>query len=955
MNTAVSTDEASCGCCAAPPSQAAIDNRPGLSAIAYRAGTYASFRADMIAALSVSNLPQLAGLTTRDPSDFTLALIDAWASVGEVVTFYQERYANEAYLRTAVERMSVGFLAGLIGYRPRPGVAACTMLAFQIDPASGAPATTDIPAGTQVQSIPGAGQTPQTFETIEDIEGRPAWNALQPIATQTVMPAAGAMTVYLQGTATNLKPGDGLLIVGGEREHTVTSNAWDFRRVVSVTPDTANKRTLVAFDHGLGAYHSGPAAIAVKVFALRQRASLWGYNAPDWHALTSHLQSAYPQSVWTGAGGPDGPLPPGSASNTSTVLLDTVYPQITANPVNSSMTSWVVLTQLAGTAPGGYQYVAYTELYSVTSVAEMSNAQFLLSGKCTVLGLTGPYFNLFVPRGASLFVQSEELAIAAGPYIDPNASLPSFGLPLQSPGMPSPVEGSVIVLAAFVDGLTAGQTLVLTGQRQHAQLAFGVAGGSLSLTPAGNAAPIPLAYMQVLEVMAPPVQQNGQVWLSLRTLDGQSGTLTTPLSGTATVLTLVPAPASAEQVNEVVTIETVSITTDPADGASTTTLYLTSELANSYYRTSVTLCANVARATHGATVHEVLGNGDGAQTFQTFTLKQSPLTFVAAPNAAGAVSTLAVTVNDMTWQAVPALYGASPTDHSYVTQIADDATTTVEFGDGNAGARLPTGAQNVLATYRIGLGTAGNLAAGALTLLATRPLGVRGVSNPVAATGGGDPELLADARLNAGLTVQTLGRVVSLLDCQNFSQAFAGVGKASADWVWDGYRRTVLITLAAADGSTVDPTQDPAASLALALTTAGDPWIPATVVSYRDARFKLGLSVVLEPDYANAAADVLTAVETALRSTFSFAQRAFGQPVVLSEVIAVAQQVTGVLAVMVSQLYRNDSPPPANPAIVARLPARGAQAPQTAPFSGGVGAELLTLDAGPLLALGVVK
>ena len=41
-------------------------------------------------------------------------------------------------------------------------------------------------------------------------------------------------------------------------------------------------------------------------------------------------------------------------------------------------------------------------------------------------------------------------------------------------------------------------------------------------------------------------------------------------------------------------------------------------------RKTVTINANVARATHGETVTEVLGAGDAAQPFQRFTLRQPP-------------------------------------------------------------------------------------------------------------------------------------------------------------------------------------------------------------------------------------------------------------------------------------------------------------------------------------------
>ena len=100
-----------CGCCETQVSPAEHTNRPGLSAIAYRIGTHGAFLQRMLARLPLQALPDdsrpLLDLTTRSTEDPAIALLDAWASVADVLTFYQERIANEGYLRTATERRSV--------------------------------------------------------------------------------------------------------------------------------------------------------------------------------------------------------------------------------------------------------------------------------------------------------------------------------------------------------------------------------------------------------------------------------------------------------------------------------------------------------------------------------------------------------------------------------------------------------------------------------------------------------------------------------------------------------------------------------------------------------------------------------------------------------------------------------------------------------------------------------
>src|SRR5262245_29640876 len=104
-----------CGCCEGIEklTPLAVVNRPGLNALAYRVGTHSTFLETMKARLSgfwlevpreelgpdgrlrVDLIYPLRGLTTRESGDPAIALLDAWALVGDVLTFYQERIANE--------------------------------------------------------------------------------------------------------------------------------------------------------------------------------------------------------------------------------------------------------------------------------------------------------------------------------------------------------------------------------------------------------------------------------------------------------------------------------------------------------------------------------------------------------------------------------------------------------------------------------------------------------------------------------------------------------------------------------------------------------------------------------------------------------------------------------------------------------------------------------------------
>lgn len=854
-----------CGCCEGihVETPAPVYNRPGLSAIAYRVGTHSQFKDSMLARLSLfaQDYPALQQLKTRDDNDFSIALLDAWATVADVLAFYQERMANESYLRTATERISLIELAQLIGYKMRSGVAASTYLAFTVEDAKGAPGQATIDIGTKVQSIPGPGQLPQTFETIEQITAKASWNALKPQTTQLVQPQNGDTQVYLDGTSTGLKPGDGILFVGSEREGDMNSERWDFRQVTSVTPDTTNGRTLVTWAKGLGTASTNPPA-ASEIYAFRKRAALFGSNAPDVRTLPDSVLKNYDLATTANSRATEWSFSPlGSPFN-----LDTTYPSIVQG-------SWIVLSNLSR-----------HELYGVSAVLDSSQNNYTLTAKTTqVTPDTTKHLNQFgSPRGVVVFAQSEKLSLAQTPMTPP---------PLQA-------GNSVITLAQAAPGLQAGQTLVVSS-------------------------------------MAPG------------------------------------ATASDPAISEVVAIKVVS-----PDGM---TVNLSTSLQNSYDPTTVSINANVARATHGETVSgETLGNGDASQSYQQFTLRQSPLTYISSATASGDESTLTVRVNDIEWHEVPTLYGHGPRERIFVTNTDDNQKTSIEFGDGVTGARLPTGQGNVRATYRKGIGTAGLVKAGQLSLLMTRPLGVKAVTNPLDASGAADPEgldatgatdpkALEAARLNVPLTILTLDRIVSLQDYEDFARAFSGIAKALATWTWSGQVRGVFVTVAGANGQAVSEGSPTYNNLLSAMQMAGDPYVPLRVQTYRQAYFRMAARVKVDPDYSQDL--VLTAVENALRDAFSFDARAFGQPVTQSEVIAVMQAVPGVVAVDLYKLYRprrlifydlertvvqnliHFFPPGSysqlNTILVAAVPQPGAD-------GSIVAAELLTLDPAPLDDLGVM-
>jgi|GEM_PF-216236 len=323
-----------------------------------------------------------------------------------------------------------------------------------------------------------------------------------------------------------------------------------------------------------------------------------------------------------------------------------------------------------------------------------------------------------------------------------------------------------------------------------------------------------------------------------------------------------------------------------------TFLTLANALAYSYKRDTVTIYGNVVRATHGQTQGEVLGSGDGSKMLQQFALRQSPLTYLSAPTPAGAASTLKVYVNNIEWHEVDSLASLGPSDHEFITQTDDDAKTSVIFGNGQHGARLPTGVENVTATYRTGIGKPGNVHARQISLLATRPLGVKGVINPLPASGGADKESRDQARRNVPVAVLALDRLVSVQDYADFARTYAGIGKASARAIPNGRRQLVHLTIAGADNIPIDIDSDLYRNLYQALRQSGDPNVPLQVAVCEVLLLLIQARVHILPDYQWEFVE--STLRAALLDAFSFEQRELGQPVFQSEVISVMQGVAGV-------------------------------------------------------------
>ncbi len=207
-------------------------NPPGLSAIADRAGDFAGVREALLRPLpgevAISGWRPAAG-------DLGLQVLEWWAYLADILTFYNERYANESYLRTATRDVSVADLVALLGYRPAPGLAATGTLGVVRRPAHPSEPLV-IPAGMPVGSVATPGIPAQTFEVdaaaaFTDPSQLPV--ALEPDTT-LALNSDGSLTIRLAGKVTSVAAGDELLFVN--RAFAGVSEDWAIVTVTAVAP-----------------------------------------------------------------------------------------------------------------------------------------------------------------------------------------------------------------------------------------------------------------------------------------------------------------------------------------------------------------------------------------------------------------------------------------------------------------------------------------------------------------------------------------------------------------------------------------------------------------------------------------------------------------------------------------------------------------------------------------------
>ena len=896
-----------------------IHNPYGNTSIGYRIGTHSSFKNRM--PRNLRNHPALSDLNLDKTSDFTVALIDVVATVEDVLTFYQERIANECFLRTYKERESAIELSKMVGYFPKPGRAATTYLEFTVeeDVVLKKSGEVVINAGTKAQSIPEQGELPQIFETSEEINARSEWNLIRPQLTkkQSLEEALAKGIIYFSGIENQIKLGDGLLVIDGgiytflTVNETIIRPEYQYTEVhvssVRIHPPPKDYTFSGDMSEGTGEQPTGPdteTAILVpelepfiitetqvasaakmtgmtlqeyalsnndkagkaavegdsknEIYVFRVKGKIFGHNAP-------------PFEKWT--------YVPGSLSPWQLECdMDRESP---CSPLYFGSNAWEGET----TAPP-IKLNSYPDSdTSVTPIMEQfKKSVFFSSAK-------GPHFYMDrvyaeVSQGQFVLLKQYDKEELDNIY-QLHRIVEVFERTISDFGITSEVIGLKIFPAT-------------TDDEESAYIEFDKFRKRECSVYTGN------VRLMLARIPKDPVKESLKMNATTIKLDK----MVTGLDGRVVSISgEIIEQAENGQAKQATNIEKAEFRTvarteiiyDHLDHPDIgyTIIHLDDGLSHEYRLDTVRINANIVSATHGETVEESIGSGRISHSVLRYELSKYPLTYVPAPGPTGVANTLEIKINDDLWRQSMSLHDVDANDvlNSYVLRTDDTGRTSI-LTDGKR-QLTNAGIENINAKYRVGLGLSGMLKANQITIPIDQPLGVKGVTNPLPPTGGVEPEGPDSIRSNIPSKLLAMDRIVSLRDFENFANSIVGISKALATRIISKNRELVHVSIVPTNIN--DDVNKIINDLIESIQIVRDPNIDFRIQSFREKRFniKAKIKVSKGKDFENVRPSILHQ----LRENYSIQTRDLAQGIHSSEIIGFINDLEGVVAVDLDLFY----------------------------------------------------
>lgn len=846
-------------CKTTPVFPLAINNRPGLSRVEYRIGDYLTMREHMLTRLNESAV--LKAWTNRGSDDPGIAILEGAAMVGDILTFYQEFYGNEAFLRTAAWRESVTDLVRLTGYRLAPGVGGEAEFALFVD--SDSPVI--IPMGTGFKAdLEGQDET-SVFETTQEVTAHAALNRFhlyQGRHYEDIQEGLSELEICSVGEAPfgseseiksltarlghGIKTGDRILLLPDQEASFVDEPPEQKKAEILVVLEVEQvlDRIIIRFEGEITVGRSD----SVTAYRIGRTFKHLGHNSPSTMGTLDPATLAYSieaTNFWRSIdleieednSGEDKKDLAYSPIQQYVIPLDSEVDDLSAgssiicegfvkkNQVNSSLMRFAFVKKVGDVQVDN---LVWAGLSSSVTMAVLKEALFKDPGE----------------GNSSLIVDIRKFRIHE--VLGSPLELSSVSSVPSVPSVPTQDASSGLAKLNFFGTLAEAQSLC-----------------GRELCMKSNEGLIQRRSVSTLsEDLDVENKDDIDQWMWLITLD------------------------------QAVEFE---------------------ESGFNEEQPSVEVFGNLASANQGKTEAEVvIGSGDNRQSFQSFALPKDPLTYLFdSESSPPQVPELAVYVGGILWKQVDDLFESGVDDMVYVTREDESGATWIQFGDGVTGSRLPSGLGNISIHYRTGVGASGALADGATVSAVGKIPDFDEALMPRGAAGGAAAEEEDTAREVAPVRTQALGRLVSIADFEAEVLAMPGVVKAKGFWALPDGLPVVTMAVLTESGE-YSAVEQIAGSLKSANSSRGMNRFPIVVVNGVRQYVALSLSVGYSANRRSS--DIDLAIRLALGLTgeegsgvsnpgglFGESYRALGLDCHTSQILSAVQNVDGVSWARVTQ------------------------------------------------------
>lgn len=749
-----------CFCCQTNR-RISADNRAALSHFNYRIGSYASIREFLFRKIDLT--PTLRRWTHREPDDPAIALLEGAAILGDILTFYQDVYANEAFLRTAKWHESIAELVRLLGYKLSPGVGGKAVFAFELKKDE----AVKIPVGFPLKATLEKVEKPADFETTEEITAYPwlsRFNLFRPLVQENITNSTNEFYISSPNqllSAIEIKPGDRLMI--GESDASGTNQPAKLSNSEIVIVDSVREMhgTKIFKIKGKLKYSGNASKLAV--YKLGRYFHHFGYNSPLGFPETPNQVT----SKLNTDGSTTTTILNKTAETLRTISAATNYDTVTPNLTKNQFPIDAEITDLPANVPVIIEGV-FSKQGKIKGAKTKKNSS---TGGLTGINVMSEIYSLSEVEKMEYTLQSSEKT--------------DYVFSAQKADSPNVTQSK------------ASYTLIRTlSEIKSAAVTWGAISGTVSMLKFSSALDSSTGDLNLLNMREVLFHETVSPLFFIKKAEFETNEASgnrLNFYGTADELkNLEKRRIMLEKTGEEAKVLTVA---EIAQSAAAATLEfpvlrqitLSEDVDYEDFpneNPKVTVYGNLIEADEGKTLPQaVLGNGDNTTIFQTFKLPKSPLTYhLDTAGSSPFAPELDVFVGGRKWQKVETLFGRGSDEQIYIVREDYENNSWVQFGDGKTGSRLPTGVKNVSAAYRIGNGAYGELKADTKVQAGAKLKNLDKIQMPQVASGGATPESADNARNAAPGKIQSLDRLISLRDIETETLSIPGVALSSAKW-----------------------------------------------------------------------------------------------------------------------------------------------------------------------------